>query len=130
MVQSIFTFTLLIDNIIKHKYNNQDPHKQQYMDRLIFLSEKANLKIDKSKLLDINNSFRNNFQDTLDNLINSRSVFKTHKLKTIEEDMSISYGFRNSAAHKIGDRPYIRANLNSIINRLFNVFFFTVETLY
>ena len=44
MVQSIFTFTLLIDNIVKHKHNINDPRKQQLMDLLVFLSKKANLK--------------------------------------------------------------------------------------
>jgi hypothetical protein len=38
MVQSIFTFSLLIDNIIKNKYNNPDPHEQQFIDLLIYLS--------------------------------------------------------------------------------------------
>jgi len=130
MVQSIFTFTLLVDNVIKYKYINQDTHKQQFLDLLIFLSGKANLKLDKSKLVEVNEMFTNNFHRTLDNLINSRQVFKTAKLQTIEEDIAISYGFRNSAAHKIRDRPYIHENFNKIVDRIFNVFFLAVQTLY
>ena len=42
MVQSIFTFTLLVDNIIKYKYNNQNPYKQQFLDLLVFLSGRVN----------------------------------------------------------------------------------------
>jgi hypothetical protein len=130
MVQSIFTFTLLVDNIIKYKYNNQDPYKQQFLDLLVFLSGKVNLQLDKSKLVEVNGMFTNNFHRTLDNLINSRQVFKTAKLQTIEEDIAISYGFRNSAAHKIKDRPYIHENFNKIIDRIFNVFFLAVQVLY
>jgi hypothetical protein len=130
MVQSIFTFNLLIDNIIKYKYNIEDPHKQNFIDLLTFLSKKANLELDKSKLRWINKLFTNNFQDTLQRLINSRSLFGTTKLQTIEEDIAIIYGFRNSVAHKIRYRPYIHADFNSIVDRLFNVFFLSVEILY
>jgi hypothetical protein len=130
LVQSIFTFSLLIDNIIKHKYSNyQDPYKQHFIDLLIFLSGKANLKLDKYKLLEINKMFTRDFHKTLDDLINSRPIFKA-KVQTIEEDIAISYGFRNSAAHEIRDCPYIHGNLNKIVDRLFNVFFLAVEKLY
>lgn len=131
MVQSIFTFSLLIDNIIKNKYNIQDPNRQQqqFIDLLIFLSGKANLKLDKSKMQEINKMSTRDFDQTLDYLLNSHPVFKT-KLQAIEEDISIIYGFRNSAAHKIRDRPYIHGNFNEIVNRLFNVFFLAVEKLY
>jgi hypothetical protein len=131
MVQSIFTFSLLIDNIIKNKYNIQDPNKQQqqFMDLLIFLSGKANLKLDKSKMQKINKMSTRDFYHTLDYLLNSHPVFKP-KLQAIEEDISIIYGFRNSAAHKIRDRPYIHGNFNEIVNRLFNVFFLAIDKLY
>lgn len=131
IVQSIFTFSLLIDNIIKNKYIIQDPNKQQqqFMDLLIFLSGKANLKLDKSKMQKINKMSTRDFDQTLDYLLNSHPVFKT-KLQAIEEDISISYSFRNSAAHKIKDHPYIHGNFNEIVNRLFNAFFLAVEKLY
>ena len=62
-------------------------------------------------------------------IIYSHSLFKP-KLQAIEEDIAIIYGFRNSAAHKIRDRPYIHGNFNEIVDRLFNVFFLAVEKLY
>jgi hypothetical protein len=130
MTQSIFTLGLLIDNIIKQKYNNLDPHKQQFIDLLVFLSQKAGLKMDKAKLQECNNKHKNDFQSTLDDLINSRPIFKNNKLQPIEEDIAIIYGFRNSAAHKIRDRPFIHENFGNIINRVFNVFFFAIEKLY
>ena len=132
MVQSIFTFSLLIDNIIKNKYNIQDPYKQrqqQFMDLLIFLSGKANLKLDKSKMREINKKFTHNFHRTLDYLLNSHPLFKP-KLQVIEEDIAISYGFRNTAAHKIRDPPYIHRNFSEIVDRHFNVFFLAIEKLY
>jgi hypothetical protein len=129
MVQSIFTFTLLIDNLIKEKYYTQDPHKQQFMDLLVYLSQKAKLNMDESKLREINKMFTNDFQNTFDKLINSRPLFRS-RLGMIEEDIAISYGFRNSAAHKIRNRQYIHARFKDIVNRLFYLFFFAIEKLY
>jgi hypothetical protein len=129
MVQSIFTFSLLIDNIIKNKYYIQEPYKQQFMDLLIFLSAKSNLKLDRSKMQQINKKFTDDFHLTLDYLLHSHPGFKP-KLQVIEEDIAISYGFRNTAAHKIRDRPYIHLNFNEIVDRLFNVFFLAIERLY
>jgi hypothetical protein len=63
------------------------------------------------------------------NLLNSKQVFKT-KLKQPEEDIAIVYAFRNSAAHRIRDRPFIYENFASVIDRLFNVFFLSIEKLY
>ena len=129
LVQSIFTFSLLIDNIIKNKYNNPDPHKQQFIDLLIYLSEKANLKLDKSKLLKIKEMFADDPSQTVEDLVNSCSILRT-KIQPLEEDMALSYCFRNAAAHKIGNRPYIHVDFNNIVDRLFNLFFLAVETLY
>jgi hypothetical protein len=129
MVQSIFTFSLLIDNIIKNKYNNPDPHEQQFIDLLIYLSEKANLKLDKSKLLKVKKMFTDDPSQTVEGLVNSRSILRT-KIQPLGEDMALSYCFRNAAAHKIGDRPYIHVNFNNIVDRFFNLFFLAVETLY
>jgi hypothetical protein len=97
---------------------------------LVFLSQKTGLKIDKTKLQEFNNKYKNDFQSTLDDLINSRPMFRNNKLQPIEEDIAIIYGFRNSAAHKISDRSFIHENFDKIINRVFNVFFFAIENLY
>jgi hypothetical protein len=129
MVQSIFTFSLLIDNIIKNKYNDPDPHKQQFIDLLIYLSERANLNLDKSKLLKVKEMFTDNPSQTVEDLVNSRPIFRT-KIQPLEGNMVLSYCFRNAAAHKIGDRPYIHVNYNNIVDRLFNLFFLAVETLF
>jgi hypothetical protein len=129
MVQSIFTFTLIIDNLIKEKHNNQDSHKQQFMHLLVFLSQKAKLNMDESKLKAINGMFTRDFQGTFEKLMNSQPLFKS-RFSATEEDIAISYGFRNSAAHKIKNRGYIHAMFNDIVNRIFYLFFFAIEKLY
>ena len=129
MTQSIFTFALIIDNTVKHKYSDSNPHKQDFINLLTFLSQKSGLSLDMSRLREINKKFRADFKQTLNDLLNSQQIFRT-KFKPIEEDISIVYGFRNSAAHKIRDRPYIHDNLGKIMDRIFNVFFLAIEKLY
>jgi len=95
-----------------------------------YLSEESNLTMDLNKLKEINNRANNNLQSVIMDLLNSKPSFKTSKLKEIENDIMIVYALRNSAAHKIRDRPFIYQNFNSIVDRLFNVFFLAVEKLY
>jgi hypothetical protein len=73
--------------------------------------------------------FTDDPSQTVEGLVNSRSILRT-KIQPLGEDMALSYCFRNAAAHKIGDRPYIHVNFNNIVDRFFNLFFLAVETLY
>ena len=129
MMRVIFTFVLTIDNVIKQKYGNTDPHKQDFVNLLEYLSKESNLSLDISKLRVINERANVDLKEVVMDLLNSKQVFKT-KLKQLEEDIAIVYAFRNSAAHRIRDRPFINENFASVIDRLFNVFFLSVERLY
>ena len=130
MMQVTFTFILVIDNVIRKKYKNKDTHKQDLIHLMEYLSEKSNLTMDLNKLKEINNRANNDLQSVIMDLLNSKPIFKNNKLKEIENDIGIAYALRNSAAHKIRDRPFIHQNFNSIIDRLFNIFFLAVEKLY
>jgi hypothetical protein len=130
MMQIIFTFILVIDSVIKHKYENKDPHKQDLIHLVEYLSKKSNLIIDISKLREIGNRASNDLQSILIDLLNSRPIFKNSKLEEIENDIGIVYILRNPAAHKIRDRPFIHQNFEQIVDRLFNVFFLAIEKLY
>ena len=63
-------------------------------------------------------------------LLRSKSVFKNRKLKQIENDIGIVYALRNSAAHRIHERPFIHENFRQITDRLFNIIFLAIERLY
>jgi hypothetical protein len=130
MMQVTFTFILVIDNVIRKKYKNRDTRKQDLIHLMEYLSEESNLNMDLNKLKEINNRANNDLQSVIMDLLNSKPIFKTSKLKEIENDIGIVYALRNSAAHKIRDRPFIHQNFNSIVDRLFNVFFLAVEKLY
>jgi hypothetical protein len=85
--------------------------------------------MDTSKLRVINERANSDLKAVMLNLLSSKQIFEA-KLKQIEEDIAIVYAFRNSAAHRIRDRPFIQENFAQIADRLFNVFFLSVEKLY
>jgi hypothetical protein len=130
MMQIIFTFILVIDNVIKKKYKSKDPHKQNLVHILEYLSKESNLTMDIGKLKEIGNRASKDLQSVLKDLLNSKPIFKNSKLKGIENDIGIVYALRNPAADKIRDRPFIHQNFKQIVDRLFNVFFLVVEKLY
>lgn len=130
MMQIIFSFILVIDNVIKLKYKNKDPHKQDLIHLVEYISKESNLVIDINKLREIGNIASNDLQSTLINLLNSRLIFKNSKLEEIENDIGIVYALRNPATHKIRDRPSLHQNFKQILDRLFNVFFLAIEKLY
>lgn len=130
MMQITFTFILVIDNVIKKKYKDKDPHKQDLRHPIEHLSKGSNLIMDLNKLSEISNRANNDLQSILIDLLNSKPIFKYSKLEEIENDIGIVYALRNSAAHKIRDRPFIHQNFNNIVDRLFNVFFLVIEKLY
>jgi hypothetical protein len=132
LMQNISTFILIIDNTIKHKYNNKDIHKQDLIHLLEYLLERTDLTMDISKLQSIGKKANDDLETTLLVLLNSKPVFKDKsvKLTQIENDIGIVYALRNPAVHRIRDRPFIHQNFEQIVDRLFNVFFLAVEKLY
>ena len=79
-----------------------------------------------------NSLFQNNFYQTVYDLLNSQytSSHLDFSLNSIEEDLIITYGFRNLGAHRIEDQPIIEKYFQEILNRVLNVFLFTIEKLY
>jgi hypothetical protein len=131
MMQVILIFILVIDNTIKKKYKNkEDPHRQDLIHIIEYLSKESNLIVDISKLREIGNRASNDLQSVLIDLLSSKPIFKNGRLEEIENDIGIVYALRNPAAYKICDRPFIHQNFQLIVDRLFNVFFLAIEKLY
>jgi hypothetical protein len=71
------------------------------------------------------------FSNTLDDFL--RHSYKLPSgliLNPIEEDLAITYGFRNFAAHKIENQPVIYQSFQTIVQRCLNVIFFAIESSY
>jgi transcription antitermination factor NusG len=129
MMNLIFTFVLVIDNAIKQKYNDKDPRRQDFANLISYLSNRSNLTMDLGKLKVINERANTDLEAVILDLLKAK-LFKNRKLKQIENDIGIVYTLRNSAAHRIRDRPFIYENFQQITDRLFNIFFLTIEKLY
>ena len=123
----IFNLCLVIDNTIKDKNTSG----KYYTDHLKFLSVSSQLTINQSKISELNSGFINNFPGILNDLLNSQYIFNDGStLNPIEEDLAISYGFRNYGAHRIEVQPTIYENFEDITNRILNALFFAIEKLY
>jgi len=130
MMNVILTFILIIDNVIKQKYTNKDPYRQDFINLLDHLSTRSSLIMDMNKLKAINKKANKDLEAIILDLLKSKSVFKNTKLKQIENDIGIVYTLRNSAAHRIRDRPFMHENFKQIVDSLFNIIFLTIEKLY
>lgn len=117
-----FTFQNDGNTLTLNKLSKQHPIEH--------LSKGSNLIMDLNKLSEISNRANNDRQSILIDLLNSKPIFKNGKLEEIENDIGIVYALRNSATHKIRDRPSIHQYFNNIVDRLFNVFFLVIEKLF
>jgi len=124
---TIFTLCLIIDNVIKQK----NPNQWKFSEHLKFLSSRFSLNLNDQKIRELNGAFKNNFSNTLQKLLSSQYQFQDVTTpQPIEEDLAITYGFRNFGAHKVEDQPVVYQNFDEISRRILNALFFSVEKLY
>ena len=130
---TILDFCLIVENTIKKqkKYSNTNLEQQTIGPLFEFLSSKSSLNIAGPKIKGLNDAFRSDFSNVLQRLLLSQYHFEDGTtLQPIEEDLAITYGFRNFGAHKIEDQPVIYQNFDKISGGILNALFFSVEKLY
>lgn len=126
-INTIFTLCLIIENVLKQK----NPTQWRFFDHLKFLSSNSSLNLNETKIKELNDAFKNAFSNTLQNLLNSKYQFQDRTSpQLIEEDLAITYGFRNFGAHKVEEQPVVYQNFDEISGRILNALFFSVEKLY
>jgi hypothetical protein len=127
LAETMFNICLILDNLLKEK----NPAQWRYSDHLTLISHKMSLNLDQTNIRQINNSFKTDFAKTLGDILRSQYTFGSGMiLKPIEEDLAVTYGFRNFGAHKIEKQPVIYQNLQTIVQRCLNAIFFAIESLY
>jgi hypothetical protein len=131
---TILDFCIIVENIIKNqnKYQNKNLKQQTIKPLLEFLSSNSSLNLHKNdNLKNLNIDFGNDFSKTVQELIKLQNKFQDGTtLQPIEEDLAITYGFRNFGAHKVEDQPVVYQNFDEISMRILNALFFSVEKLY
>lgn len=111
--------------------SKKNPNQWRFSEHLKFLSGRSSLNLNDQRIGELNDAFKNNFSNTLQKLLNSQYQFQDGTtLQPIEEDLAITYGFRNFGAHKVEDQPVVYQNFNEISRRILNALFFSVEKLY
>lgn len=131
---TIFDLCLIVENTIKkqNKYRNKNLNGQTIGPILEFLSSKSLLNLHKKdNLKNLKDDFENGFSKTVQRLLDSQYHFQNGTTpKPIEEDLAVTYGFRNFGAHKIEGQPVVYQNFDKIAQRVLNALFFSIENLY
>jgi hypothetical protein len=131
---TILDLCLIVENTIR----KQNIHKNKSLDGLTirplleFLSSRASLNLNRDNNLGrLCDDFERDFSNPLEQLLLSQYHFQGGTtLQPIEEDIAITYGFRNFGAHKIEDQPIVYKNFDEISRRILNALFFSIEKLY
>ena len=131
---TILNFCIIVENVIKKqkKYQNKKLNALTIKPLLEFLSSNSSLNLHKNDNLKyLNDDFGKDFSKTVQELIKSQYQFQDGTTpQPIEEDLAITYGFRNFGAHKVEDQPVVYQNFDEISKRILNALFFSVEKLY
>jgi hypothetical protein len=137
---TILDLCLIVENVIRKqiKYNWPKPKNELTMRNLLTqMSKELSLNLHRGSKGSKDNNFGKlnidfkDFSKTLKELLSSQYHFQDGAtLQPIEEDLAITYGFRNFGAHKIEDQPVIYKKFDEISGRILNALFFSVEKLY
>ena len=130
MANRIFSFCLIIDNLITNK--KPTLKDQRFPVVVNYLASFTSLKLTQDMVQQFNEPFQNNFSNTLSSIITSAIPPNMPQIipASIEEDLIVVYGFRNLGAHRIENLPIINTYFREIIARIFNIVFFVVDRLY
>jgi len=123
----IFDLCLIIEEVIKEKDDTNYRNNIAYFsNRIVFLSQKAHLALNSSRLKQIRKDLDTDFAGVLNMLLNS-----TYGLtKGMEEDLAIAYAFRNFAAHSLESLKLVYEKFEDILQRILNALFFSIGVLY
>jgi hypothetical protein len=123
----LFDVSLVIDSTIKSKNAN----KWKFIDHMALLARRGKIDLNKRKLQRINRSFNNDFDATLQGLVDGTFKFNDgSNLSALGCDVAITYGLRNHGAHSISSVSTIWNQFLRIKHGLFNALFLAAELLY
>lgn len=130
MANRIFSFCLIIDNLITHK--NSILKGQRFPVLINYLASFTSLNLTQNIMERFNKPFQNDFSNMLNSIITSTAIPNLPQITpfSIVEDLLVVYGFRNLGAHRIENLPIINTHFKEITTRIFNVLFFIVDRLY
>lgn len=123
----LFDICLVIDSAIHCK----NPASWKFVDQLAYLSAASLLALNQARLSQLNNAFRLDFANTIDNLLDGTWRFRDGLAPSeAEVDVALAYGIRNLSAHRVQSIPVMYDRFGDISQRTMNTLFLVVESLY
>jgi len=128
-LNTLFDIVLVIDEAIRYK--DTDPNHNKYLDYAEFLAIQSGLDISRADLIYSNSEMKKDFDSTMSDLVDGVFRFGDGKRRSMLScALAISYCIRNHAAHNLSAFPSIWKRFEEIRQRIFNVLFLCVDTLY
>ena len=122
-----FDIALVADAVIKTKNNAQ----WRFIDHATFLSGQAALTLNNNKLGAINGRFNNNFEQTINEILDNNFNFDDGSTMNFKEQgISLCYGVRNYGAHNVSSVSTFFKRSEEIMSYLLNTLFLSIEVLY
>lgn len=122
----LFDLCLIIEKVIEYKHPEKGNRPLYFSDEITFLRDNGIITITQNQVQNINRDFKNNFEQTLQRIINNTYG---RRIQKIEEDIMIAYRIRNFAAHNMEKFPIFYESISEISQRLLNALFFVIEHL-
>lgn len=122
----LFVLTLVIDGIIKAK----NPTKWKFVHHAEFLLQIVREPLTEQELGEINQAFREKFDETVGAMLDGTFGLKDGKiLSQAQREVSLAYGMRNRGAHDVTAAPTVWKRFTEIEPALFNVLYMAVDRL-
>ncbi|MCK4521253.1 MAG: hypothetical protein KAU20_01675 [Nanoarchaeota archaeon] len=121
---------IYVESLIKHNYNNKSDfiHYIDYFcnDNLVSLNLRQN------NLGFLNAEIKNNFQNTIQALVNNSYTHHSFisSPSPIEYSIALTYCLRNFGGHKIEEQQTLCNEFEKIVKAIFNFIFFMIEKKY
>lgn len=123
----LFDLALVIDGAI-HYHN---PTQWKFLDHADFLVQQTGLSLNRQDLKDVNNSCRQNLDQTVPDLLDGH--FQTSRRMSIsglERDVAITYALRNKGGHSQEPSTSIQTRAIEVYQGVFNTLFLAIKSLY
>lgn len=123
----LFDICLVVDSAIHCK----NPASWKFIDHVAYLSSASLLDLNQARLSELNNAFRLDFANTINNLLAGTWKFSDGLAPSeAEVDVALTYGIRNLSAHRVQSIPVMYNRFEDISQRTMNTLFLVVESLY
>lgn len=127
-INAVFDLVLVIDTAIKPKRGGG---RARFIDLAEYVLSRSPRPLTRNQLGELNQSFINDFDRTVDALLNGTFTLPCGALVSdFQRDIALAYGMRNRGGHDVVPSVIVQRRFSAVQQALFNALFGTVEYLY